>query len=226
MYTPGPYREERLTVLHDVMRANSFALLVSTGEDGIVATHLPLLLDPARGRFGTLVGHLARENRQWHALAEKRDALAIFQGPHAYISPSWYTTSYAVPTWNYVAVHAYGRPRLIQDASELYRVVEETTRFYEAPFDQPWNLEPRRDYAEKLLKNIVGFEIEISRLEGKRKLSQNRSREDREGVVAGLRAQGDPLGIAVAALMRDLESERAGVSESGAEGDRVVRRPA
>lgn len=203
MYIPGPYQEERVAVLHAVIRANSFATLVSNGEGGIVATHLPILLDSTRGPHGMLIGHLARENQHWRALAADRESLAIFQGPHAYISPSWYTTPYAVPTWNYVAVHAYGRPSLIDDPSALYRIVEETTRNYEAPFAHPWELEPRREYAEKLLKNIVGFEMEISRLEGKRKLSQNRSRADREGVIAGLRFQDDPMATAVAALMSE-----------------------
>lgn len=203
MYIPGPDREERLAVLHDVMRANSFATIVSGGEDGIVATHLPLLLDPNRGRFGTLIGHLARANPHWRTFSGEHDSLAIFQGPHAYISPSWYTAPYAVPTWNYVAVHAYGRPRLIDDPAALYQIVADMTRTYEASFATPWELEPRRDYAEKLIKNIVGFELEILRLDGKRKLSRGRSPADRTGVIAGLASQNDALGADIAALMRE-----------------------
>ena len=203
MYIPAPFREERLTVLHEVMRANSFATLVSTGGEGIIATHLPLLLDPARGTHGTLIGHVARENPHWRAFENPSDSLAMFQGPHAYVTPSWYSTPIAVPTWNYVAVHAYGRPKLVDDDEVLYRIVAESTRFYEAQFDYAWDLEARRSYAEKLLKNIVGFEMEITRLEGKRKLSQNRSLADRQGVVEGLSRQADPLSMAVADLMRD-----------------------
>jgi transcriptional regulator len=203
MYIPAPFREERLDVLYGIMREHSFATLVSWGEAGLIATHLPILFDPTRGAHGTLVGHLARENPHWQAFDQGPESLALFQGPHAYISPTWYTTPYAVPTWNYVAVHAYGRPRLVDDETSLYRIVAETVRVFEAQFAYAWNLEDRRDYADKLLKNIVGFEIEITRLEGKRKLSQNRSRADQEGVVAGLTAQADPVGLALAGLMRE-----------------------
>ncbi|MGH7862245.1 MAG: FMN-binding negative transcriptional regulator, partial [Candidatus Dormibacteraceae bacterium] len=210
MYIPRPDREERLAVLHDVIRENSFATIISNGDEGMVATHLPLLLDPDRGQFGTLIGHVARENRQWRAFSEDQDSLVLFQGPHAYISPSWYAAPLAVPTWNYVAVHAYGRPRLIEDAAALYRIVAELTRYYEAGLANAWDLEPRRDYAEKLLKNIVGFEMEISRLEGKRKLSQGRSKADRAGVIEALSSGGDYLGTAIAGLMREQLSSEIG----------------
>lgn len=202
MYIPPAFQETRLEVLHEVMRAYSFATLVSPGENGLVATHLPLLLDASRGPQGTLIGHLARANPHWLSWREGQEVLAIFQGPHAYISPSWYTTPIAVPTWNYVAIHAYGRPTLIEDHAGLYRIVEETVRTYEAQFDYAWSLDSRAEFAEKLLKNIVGFEIEITRIEGKFKLNQNRSRADQEGVVAGLMQQHDPLGVAVAEMIR------------------------
>jgi transcriptional regulator len=203
MYIPAVFREERLDALHELIRRYSFATLVSSGEDGLIATHLPLLLDPNRGSSGTLIGHVARENPHWQAFREDQDSLAIFPGPHAYVSPSWYATPYAVPTWNYVAVHAYGRPKLIEDNAALYRIVAETVRLFEMQFNYAWDLEMRREYAEKLLKNIIGFELEISRIEGKRKLSQNRSRVDQEGVIAGLAGGSDPLGVAVASLMRE-----------------------
>jgi len=161
------------------------------------------LLEADRGPSGTIVGHLARANPQWRNFSPEREVLVIYQGPHAYVSPTWYTTSDAVPTWNYVAVHAYGRPSLVEDETGLYRIVAETVRVYEAQFDYAWELAARRDFAEKLLKNIVGFELEITRLEGKRKLSQNRSRADQEGVITGLTDQGDPVGTALAAVMRE-----------------------
>jgi len=113
MYIPEAFREDRLDVLHSLMREHSFATIVSSGEAGLMATHLPLLLDATRGPKGTIVGHMARANPHWQDFRGDVEALMIFQGPHGYVSPSWYTTPYAVPTWNYVAVHAYGRPRLI-----------------------------------------------------------------------------------------------------------------
>ena len=146
---------------------------------------------------------MARENPHWRAFGGAVETLALFQGPHAYVSPTWYTTPYAVPTWNYVAVHAYGRPTVVDDDAGLYRIVAETVRVYESQFDYAWDQEARREYADKLLKNIVGFEFEITRLEGKRKLSQNRSRADQQGVVEGLTSQGDPVGAALAVLMRE-----------------------
>jgi transcriptional regulator len=209
MYIPTPFREDRLDVLHDVIRQYSFATLVSYGATGPIATHLPLLLDPTRGARGTLIGHVARENPHWQVFrdAPEGETLAIFQGPHAYISPTWYATPYAVPTWNYVAVHAYGRPTPIEDEAAVYQIVAETVRVYESQFAYRWDLDAYRDYAQKLLKNIVGFEFEITRLEGKRKLNQNRSQVDQRGVVAGLSEQADPPGLALASLMRErLES--------------------
>jgi transcriptional regulator len=203
MYIPTPFREERRDVLHDLMRQHSFATMVSATDDGPIATHIPILLDPARGDRGVLIGHVARENPHWRAFRDDHDSLIIFQGPHAYISPTWYTTPYAVPTWNYVAVHAYGRPRVVEDEVGLYQIVAETVRTFEARFDYAWDLEARSDYARKLLKNIVGFEMEITRLEGKRKLSQNRSQADQESVINALTTQGGALDLAVAAVMRD-----------------------
>ena len=205
MYIPAPFREDRLDVLHAVMREFSFATLVTTGAAGPIATHLPLLVDPTRGANGTLVGHVARENTHWQLFRDESagETLAIFQGPHAYISPTWYGTPYAVPTWNYVAVHAYGRPRLVEDEAALYQIVAELVRVNEERFGYTWDLSAYRDYAEKLLKNIVGFECEIARIEGKRKLSQNRSRADRAGVIAGLVEQAHPIGVALAAVMEE-----------------------
>lgn len=209
MYIPAAFRESRLDVLHDLMRQHSFATLVSSSEAGLVATHLPLLLDADRGPSGTIVGHLARANPHGEILRLGQETMAIYQGPHAYISPSWYVAPMAVPTWNYVAVHAYGYPKLVEDDASLYAIVADTVRVFEGQFDYSWDLEARRDFAEKLLKNIVGFEFEITRLEGKLKLGQNRSRADQEGVIAALSAQGDPVGVALAQVMRDrISAER------------------
>jgi transcriptional regulator len=205
VYIPTAFREDRLDILHAVMRDYSFATMVTSGPAGLIATHLPLLVDPTRGANGTLIGHVARENAHWQLFRDETAAetLAIFQGPHAYISPTWYGTPYAVPTWNYVAVHAYGRPRLIEDETALYQLVAELVRVNEERFGYTWDLSAYRDYAQKLLKNIVGFEFEIARIEGKRKLSQNRSKADQAGVIAGLTEQADPIGLALAAVMEE-----------------------
>lgn len=200
MYIPEAFREDRLDVLHDLIREHSFgALVTTTTEGGPFATHLPFLLDRDRGPVGTLRGHLARANEHWHSL-EGAEALVIFAGPHSYITPTWYTTPVAVPTWNYVAIHAYGRPRLIQDGPELRRILDDTIAAFEARFTYQWQ-PPQGDYVPTLMRNVVGFEIELTRLEGKAKLSQNRSRADQTAVVAGLRGQADAQALAVADLM-------------------------
>jgi transcriptional regulator len=200
MYIPEAFREDRTEVIHDLIRQHSFATLVSQTERGLVATHLPFLLDPARGQLGTLRGHFARANDHWRALAEPGEQLVVFQGPHAYISPAWYQTPMAVPTWNYVAVHAYGRPTLIDGGPALRQILDDTVELFEARFAYQWR-PPEGDFVPNLMRNVVGFELELTRLEGKLKLSQNRSRVDQEGVVVGLRAQDDPIGLAVADLM-------------------------
>lgn len=200
MYTPTHFREERLEVLHGIMEENSFATLVSSSPGGIVATHIPFLLRPSEGPFGTLRGHVARANPHWTHLASS-EALVIFLGSHSYVSPSWYASTDRVPTWNYVAVHAYGTPRLIEDESVLRRLVEDTVTRYESELERPWEMSSiDQSKIPGLLRGIVGFEIPIERLEGKRKLGQNRSRADREGMVRGLRAYGGPSGAAIADL--------------------------
>src|SRR5438105_15403048 len=176
------------------MRDQSFATLVSQHDGAPVATHLPLLLRDDPPPWGTLVGHMARANPQWQGFAGGEEVLAIFQGPHAYVSPSWYETAPAVPTWNYVAVHAYGVPRLIESGPDRRAIVEEMVRAYEADFAAPWRLEDQpAEFVERMLRGVVGFEIRLTRVEGKAKLSQNRSEADRRGVVAALEASGDPV---------------------------------
>ena len=205
MYIPQAFRETRLEVLHGLIRRYSFGTLVSHVDGELFATHLPFLLDPDRGPHGTLVAHMARANPHWQGFQDGADVLVLFQGPHAYISPTWYATPVAVPTWNYAAVHAYGRPHLVEGAA-LRVVMEETVRVYEDQNEAPWSLERLDDtLVGTLLEAIVGFEIPISRLEGKLKLNQNRSVADRRGVIAGLLAQAEPPGTEVAALMQGLE---------------------
>jgi transcriptional regulator len=188
--------------IHDLIRAHSFGILVSRQRETVEASHLPFLLEAARGPLGTLVGHLARANPQWQTLQEGAEAMVIFPGPHAYISPSWYELHPSVPTWNYVAVHAYGIPRLVEEPAAVRQILESLVQTYEGRFDEPWRMELPDSFLEQRIRQIVAFEIEITRLEGKRKLSQNRRQEDRQGAIAGLLRQGDPMSVEVAALMR------------------------
>jgi len=199
VYVPEHFRESDPVVLHAFMREHSFATLVSTAPEGPFATHLPLLLDADRGARGTLLGHLARANPHAALLATGAPVLTIFHGPHAYVTPQWYATPMAVPTWNYAVVHAYGRPRVVDDIA-LRAILDRTVATYEAAFAYQWR-PPRGDFVETLMRNVVGFAIEIDRLEGKLKLSQNRSKDDRAGVVRGLREHGEERGVAVAELM-------------------------
>jgi transcriptional regulator len=183
------------------MRRYSFALLCSTAEDSVpFASHLPLLLDPQPAPLGTLVGHMARANPQWRH-ADGRPALAVFSGPHVYVSPSWYEAQDVVPTWNYVAVHATGVFRAVHDRDALLDIVRDSVAFYEGNRPQPWRLGEPNDYLERMLRGIVGFRIEISNLEGKWKLSQNHPPERRERVVRALREQGGEDAAAIADLM-------------------------
>lgn len=205
MYVPPHFREERIPVLHGLMRDRPFATLVTQGASGLVASHIPLELNPEPAPYGTLRGHLARANPQGLDPASDQEALVIFSGPHAYISPSWYAekqaTGRVVPTWNYVTVHAYGRLRAFDDRDRLLALVRALTERHEAGFDAPWAVEDApEDFVGHMLKGIVGFELPITRLEGKWKISQNRNAADRAGVIAGLRKSGRPDDVALAGL--------------------------
>src|SRR5689334_6127120 len=175
MYTPKHFREEDLSTLHDLMEAYNFAILV-TQKDGLPqASHLPFMLDRDRGQYGTLLAHMARANAEWRLFATMSEVLVIFQGPHTYVTPSWYEERLSVPTWNYAAVHAYGKPRIIEDVQEMYVMLERLIGQSEARFEKQWRLDyARGEYTDKLIRGTVGFEIEITRLEGKYKMSQNR----------------------------------------------------
>ncbi len=196
MYIPKAFREDHINTLHKLMREYSFATLITQHEGVPFATHLPFILDAQRGPNGTLLAHMARANPQWHDFASAQDVLVIFQGPHAYISPSWYEVELSVPTWNYAVVHAYGIPRLIEDGEELYQLLKTLIETHEAQFEKPWPFQLPDDYLQKMMRGIVGFEIEITRLEGKFKLSQNRTEAERENVIAALQESRDTLAVA------------------------------
>jgi len=191
MYTPPAFREDDPATLRQMMRETRLATLVTTTAEGLLATPLPLYLDESEGPQGVLYGHVARANPQWKAppLAE---ALVIFQGPEAYITPSWYASKQehgkVVPTWNYAAVHAYGPVEFFEDEDRLREAVTRLTDLHERPRAEPWAVTDAPEaFVRAQLKGIVGVRLPIARLEGKRKMSQNRPEADREGVAAGLR---------------------------------------
>lgn len=201
MYVPPHFAESDPDTLHAFIERHSFGLLVSPVGGEPFATHLPFLLDRAAGPHGTLVGHVARANPHWRELAGQT-ALAVFSGPHAYVSPTWYEAENVVPTWNYAAVHAYGRPELVDDPDGLLEIVCRSVAFYEAGMPRPWVLDTSGAFVDRLLPQIVGFRIRVERLEGKWKLNQNHPAERRERVVRALDAQGGDDAHGVAELMR------------------------
>ncbi len=203
MYVPSHFAETDIAALHALMRAHDFATLVGVVDGAPFATHLPFLLDPGRGRYGTLCGHMARANPHWRAFAGGGEAMVVFQGPHAYVSPSWYATrEKVVPTWNYMVVHAYGVPRIIADAAAARAHLERLLAVQESGMKRPWSLAGQpADFVAAMVKGVVGFEIPLTRLEGKAKLSQNRPAADRAGAIAGLRESGDPVAMALAEAM-------------------------
>ncbi|MFO0844666.1 MAG: FMN-binding negative transcriptional regulator [Gemmataceae bacterium] len=201
MYIPPTFQESDLPTLHEFIERHSFGLLVSQHDCSPFATHLPFLLDRSTGALGTLLGHVARANPQWQQCLGQR-VLAVFSGPHAYVSPSWYEAEHVVPTWNYVAVHASGRVRLVEDRDGLLDIVGRSVEVYERSMPRPWSLGEPDTFVERLLKQIVGFRIEIEQIEGKWKLNQNHPVERREKVVRALAERGDENSTAIAALMR------------------------
>ena len=197
MYIPHWFREERLPVLHDLIRRHPFAPMITEVDGAPFATHLPFLLDPDRGAYGVLRGHMARSNPQWRGFTDGKGTLVIFQGPHAYISTAWYAEPLAVPTWNYATAHVYGAPQCVDEA-ELRQILLDTVRTFETAGAAPLPA----DYFEKMMRGVVGFEVPISRIEGKFKLSQNRSDQDRHGVVKALSASAGAEDRATAECMR------------------------
>lgn len=168
------------------MDAYSFATVVTCDEGVPFATHLPVRHFCEEGACKTLVSHMARANPQWQHFSDGEEVLTIFSGPHAYISPSWYATDIAVPTWNYATTHVYGIPTLLNDHDEVVALLDETVRFYERSFAKPWPSTLPVDLRDKLVNAIVAFEIRVTRVEGKFKLGQNRSADDLNGVYAAL----------------------------------------
>ena len=198
MYVPRPLAPDP-PLVDEIVATHDFALLVTQGDHGPEATHLPLVLDRSRGGQGVLLGHLARANPHGDAI-DGKPALAIFSGPHGYVSPRWYGAAPAVPTWNYVAVHVHGRARIVREKERLLGLVDMLSRRYEA--DGPWSVAglPER-FRDGMIDGIVGLEIEVERIDAKFKLSQNRPPGDRRKVIEELE-RGDAGSVALAAAMR------------------------
>jgi transcriptional regulator len=210
MYQPPAFREDRIEVQHDLIRAHPLGLLITAGPTGLMANAIPFLIYPEGSGRGTLRAHFARANPQGQELAAVDECLVVFQGPQQYVTPSWYPTKRetgkVVPTWNYVTVHAWGRPRVTEDAQWLRRQIEDLTRLQEGRRPAVWKVDDApADFVAAQIKGIVGVEIEIARSEGKWKVSQNRTTVDRAGVVAGLREEGLDV-------MAGLVAERGGLA--------------
>ena len=200
MYVPPHFQMTDRRAAVEFIRRHSFALLVTSDNGEPVASHVPLLFDESAGENGMLRGHLARANP--HAdLLDGRRALAIFSGPHAYISPTWYQADNTVPTWNYAAVHAYGTCELMTDEEELIRLLADLTAVYEAGMPAPWTFDPNSEFIRKLAKAVVGFRIPIDRFDAKAKLNQNHPAERRQRVILELEESSDPDARAIAQLM-------------------------
>jgi transcriptional regulator len=205
MYVQPSFGETDPEKLLALVAQYPFATVITPGADELWVSHVPLLVQRRNGAL-VLVGHLARANAHWQAMEAGAATMAIFHGPHAYVSPTWYAISPAVPTWNYVVVHATGRARVQQQGHEVAGLLRELTAVYEGRGAGAWTPDGLPDeFAQRMRDAIVGFEIAVDRMEGKVKLSQNRSAEDRRGVVAQLEAQASEGSRAVAALMRKNE---------------------
>ncbi|CAG9177237.1 FMN-binding negative transcriptional regulator [Cupriavidus pampae] len=202
MYTPPAYAEQDVDALHAFMRGHSFASLITFSGDRVNVTHLPFLLDTSRAPV--LYTHMARANAQLADLRSGAEALVVFQGPHAFISPSWYENRHTFPTWNYTAVHARGTPAVIDEADEVLDLLERTVARYDTPLGGAWTLGGMPAETTRMrMGAIAGVRIPIATLEGKMKLNQDKSIADRVGVITALEALGEPQGLAVAALMRE-----------------------
>jgi len=205
MYIPRANHEDRIPVIHKLIADQPFASLITTGTTGLFASHIPMVLEQ-NGAKGRLKGHISRANPQWREYSPSVEALAIFSGPQHYITPTWYPekqeTGKVVPTWNYVVVHAYGHLKVIEDVEWLMAHLQSLVNIHEAGSAAPWKIgDAPADYIASQVKGIVGLEMVIERLEGKWKVSQNRSEQDRSGVAAGLAKLNTTESLAMKALV-------------------------
>ncbi|MEJ2622421.1 MAG: FMN-binding negative transcriptional regulator [Candidatus Thiodiazotropha sp.] len=200
MYIPEHFKEENSDRISALIENNSFGMVI-TALDGVpFVSHLPFIFDHAAGSKGKLFFHMARANPQWQYFSSCGEVLVVFQGPHAYVSPSWYSSP-GVPTWNYAVVHLRGNPRLLESESELEVLVEQLTNVYESNTSSPWKPNLSGERRSKLFSMIVGFEIEVTEIQAKFKLSQNRPLEDQQRVIEKLDQSSNQTEVAVAKLM-------------------------
>lgn len=216
MYIAKQFAQTDTNILHDLINAKPLATWITQYADGeLIVDHLPFILDPDRGEFGTLISHVSKANPLWKRFANSTQSICVFHGVDGYISPTWYVDSKsehgkAVPTWNYVTVHVYGQAKPIDDLEEIRHILEITTKKFEADLTPEWTMQdaPER-YIEKMLTAIVGVEIPINQMIGKYKLNQNKNQADRMGVIAGLKQQGDSTSLEMAQMIQqglDIES--------------------
>lgn len=206
MFQPPLFREERMDVMHELMRSHPFATLVTTLNGKISVDHLPLVLHDTLSPNGTIRGHISKANPLWRSGGEEREAVAIFQGPQAYVTPNWYPSKKehgkAVPTWNYAVVHARGKLLFSTDSTWLTDHLNELTARQESHRHEPWQVsDAPSDYVTRQLKGIVGIELVIESLDGQWKVSQNKDQSDRAGVRQGLSLEGNPDADAMAELI-------------------------
>jgi transcriptional regulator len=209
VYLPAHFEEQRPEAMHGLIRAHPLGTIVHIGAGGLTANHIPFLIEPARGPHGTLIAHVARNNDLWREVTPGAESLVVFQAADAYISPNWYATKRetheVVPTYNYAVVHAYGEVQVHDDEKWVRGVIGKLTKAMEALQPAPWKMaDAPRDYLTMMVGNIVGIEIEITRIIGKTKLSQNRVLADRAGAIAGLRSMNSPGDSATADAMESL----------------------
>ena len=201
MYIPSAFEITDPVKITEVISSNSFACMVSQDGDSLFASHLPFLYKPELGENGKLVSHMAKANRHWRIFDDKKETLVVFNGPHAYISPSSYVAEVAVPTWNYVTIHVYGVPRIMETEEELTAVLDETVQKHESGLPNAWTPNLPAELKTKLHHAIIGFEIGITKIEAKFKLGQNRSKEDQDKMLHTLLNSGDPESARLAGLM-------------------------
>lgn len=208
MYIPRFNQETRPDIIHPLIESHPLATLVTMSTSGLIATHLPMVIHRGEGPSGTLRGHISRANPQWRELNPAVEALAIFTGPEHYITPSWYPEKSedgkVVPTWNYAVVHAYGHITLVEDPAWLLTHLKSLVTQHESSFEHPWKVtDAPEDYIASQMRGIIGIELPIRRLEGKWKVSQNRSEGDRQAVAHGLADLNTPESLAMKALVED-----------------------